>query len=63
MKLIPIALLAVIIGGCELVPVYGHGGKAGGGTVVICHQNKKTLELPQEAVSAHISHGDTYGPC
>jgi len=31
--------------------------------VTICHKNKKTLVLPQSAVSAHLGHGDVYGPC
>ncbi len=30
---------------------------------VVCHKGKKTLELPEPAVEAHLKHGDTLGPC
>lgn len=33
-----------------------------GDTVEICH-NGETLEIPVEALSAHLGHGDTLGPC
>ncbi|MGH8482235.1 MAG: hypothetical protein ACRES8_07235 [Nevskiaceae bacterium] len=55
------ALLALSLCGCVLVPA--GGGKAGGGTSLVCHKGKKTLELPQEAVQAHLDHGDRLGPC
>jgi hypothetical protein len=49
---------------CAIVPMDGYGGgSASGGSVIVCHKGKKTLELPQEAARAHIGHGDTYGPC
>lgn len=57
------ALLSLSIGGCVLVPVGGSDGKAGGGTTLVCHKGKKTMELPQEAVRAHLDHGDHLGPC
>lgn len=31
--------------------------------VTVCHKGKKTLVIPQSAVSAHVGHGDTMGPC
>ena len=39
------------------------------GKVVICHYppgnpgNRHTIEIGQPAVSAHVAHGDTLGPC
>ena len=39
------------------------------GKVVICHappgnpKNRRTLEIGQSAVAAHLAHGDTLGPC
>lgn len=64
MKLILSLLLASLVSGCVLVPVPSSGGgKASGGTVLLCHKGKKTMELPQQAARAHIDHGDRYGPC
>jgi hypothetical protein len=33
------------------------------GKDLVCHKGKKTLELPREAISAHLGHGDYRGPC
>jgi hypothetical protein len=63
MKLIVLILPFLLVSGCVVVPVNGGGGKAGGGTALVCHKGKKTLELPQEAVQAHLDHGDSRGPC
>jgi hypothetical protein len=63
MKLILAALLAMLAYGCTVVPVDEKSGKAGGGTTLVCHKGKKTMELPQEAVGAHLDHGDRLGPC
>lgn len=56
------ALLALLSSACVIAPTESPGQKAGGGTVLLCHKGK-TMELPQEAASAHIKHGDRYGPC
>jgi len=56
-------LLAMFVCGCATVPVDGKGGKAGGGTTLVCHKGKKTLDLPQDAVRAHLDHGDRLGRC
>ena len=58
MKLFLSVLLAMFVCGCVIVPVDG-----GGETTLVCHKGKKTLELPQEAVRAHLDHGDRLGPC
>jgi hypothetical protein len=63
MKLIMLILPVLLVSGCAVVPVDGRGGKAGGDTALVCHKGKKTLELPQEAVQAHLNHGDSLGPC
>ena len=48
--------LVLMLSGCVTTP-YGEE------KVTVCHKNKKTLVLPESAVSAHLGHGDTYGPC
>jgi hypothetical protein len=63
MKQTVIVLLTMLLGACVIVPIDAPRGKAGGGTVLLCHKGKKTMELPQEAARAHLDHGDRYGPC
>ena len=66
MKLSILMACVILLSGCAvLVPVEGSGksGKAGGDTAVVCHKGKKTMELPRDAVQAHLDHGDTRGPC
>ncbi|MEC9364116.1 MAG: hypothetical protein ACPHN2_10225 [Sinimarinibacterium flocculans] len=55
--------LSLMLSACVVVSTPGPSGKAGGASVVLCHKNKKTMELPREAASAHLEHGDRYGPC
>ncbi|WP_043958667.1 hypothetical protein [Lysobacter sp. A03] len=62
MKRILTVLLVLTIAGCVVVPVR-NSGKAGGGTALVCHKGKKTMELPREAIQAHLNHGDYLGPC
>ena len=62
MRLMLTLVLLLSVSACVLVPVGGNG-KAGGDTAVVCHKGKKTLELPRDAVQAHLDHGDTLGPC
>ncbi len=71
MKTIAVILLALLAGGCMMVPNRSHNdgyysGKAAGtpgGTELICHKGKKTMELPSSAVGAHLGHGDYRGRC
>jgi hypothetical protein len=62
MKLMLISMLLLSVSACVVAPD-GGGGKAGGDTAVVCHKGKKTLELPGNAVQAHLDHGDRLGPC
>jgi hypothetical protein len=62
MKRIMLIFPILLVSACVFVPVDGSR-KAGGGTEVVCHKGKKTLVLPQEAVQAHLDHGDSLGPC
>jgi hypothetical protein len=60
MKRLLAVLLVLPLSGCELLPValVGPPGKD-----LVCHKGKKTLELPREAISAHLGHGDYRGRC
>jgi hypothetical protein len=60
MKCLLALLLVLALSGCELLPVEltGPAGKN-----LVCHKGKKTLELPREAISAHLGHGDYRGSC
>ena len=31
--------------------------------ITLCHKGKKTLEVAEPAVDAHLRHGDRLGPC
>jgi hypothetical protein len=62
MKLDSGVLLALLLSSCATVH-HAPGQKAGGDTAFVCHKGKKTLELPSEAVDAHIQHGDEHGRC
>ena len=63
MKRFMAGTLAVLLTGCVAASVEDPSGKAGGDTTYVCHKGKKTLELPQEAIDAHLDHGDRIGPC
>lgn len=60
MKCLLAFVLVLSLSGCELIPV-ALGGPAG--KELVCHKGKKTLELPRDAVSAHLGHGDHRGRC
>lgn len=65
-SLLVVPVLCLTLSACVYVPFGprgGGGGKAGGGTSVVCHKDKKTMELPNESVQAHLDHGDRRGPC
>ena len=61
MRTLLVVLLVLVTTSCEIFDHRGPGVKAGH-DVVVCHKGK-TMSLPEEAASAHINHGDTYGPC
>ncbi len=65
-------VVAVVIGvagllalGCSAVVEPGPGGPRGQGQekVFVCHKGKKTLEVAEAALAAHLKHGDTRGRC
>ena len=60
MKHLLVLLLVLPLSACVMLPgdFAGHAGKR-----LVCHKGKKTLELPPEAISAHLGHGDYRGPC
>lgn len=60
MKYLLALLLVLPLSGCELLPVALTGPA---NRDLVCHKGKKTLELPREAISAHLGHGDHRGPC
>lgn len=60
MKRLIAFLLVVPLAGCVLLPVELVGATDHG---LVCHKGKKTLELPREAMGAHLGHGDYRGPC
>lgn len=49
-----IVLGMFLLAGCA---VHSHGGK-----VAVCHKGK-TLHVSENAVDAHLRHGDHPGPC
>lgn len=59
MKRLIAFLLVVPLSGCVLLPVELGGPSHG----LVCHKGKKTMELPREAIDAHLGHGDYRGPC
>ncbi|MCF7220747.1 hypothetical protein [Marilutibacter chinensis] len=60
MKYLLVLLLVLPLSACVMLPG-DFGGPAG--KRLVCHKGKKTLELPPEAISAHLGHGDYRGPC
>lgn len=60
MKYLLAVLLVLPLSACELLPVQlaSLGGKG-----VVCHKGKKTMELPRDAIGAHLDHGDHRGAC
>lgn len=60
MKYLLAFLLVLPLSGCVLLPVELAGPA---GNDLVCHKGKKTLELPHDAIGAHLDHGDYRGPC
>lgn len=66
-SLTPVRAGRAVAAGCAVIVMLSgcasYGTPYGDDKVTICHKNRKTLVLPESAVSAHLAHGDTYGPC
>ena len=63
MKPLAAVLLTLALGGCVVIDDRAPAGKSSGGSSLVCHKGKKTLDLPDSAVDAHLQHGDRLGPC
>lgn len=76
MKIVPLTLAAaIVLSGCgdDAAPLGGDStalSPARGGPpakVTICHVDedgeRRTMEVPERAVDAHMAHGDATGPC
>jgi hypothetical protein len=59
MKYLLAFLLVLTLSGCAFLPAE----LTGPGKNLVCHKGKKTLELPRDAIGAHLGHGDYRGPC
>ena len=60
-KLMMLLVPILLVSGCVVVPM--SDATVIGTTAQVCHKGKKTLELPQPAIQAHLKHGDRLGPC
>ena len=56
--LLAAAPLALACSVHHLEPTHGNAEK-----VYVCHKGKKTLEVADQALAAHLGHGDARGPC
>lgn len=57
------SVLAVCIPAMVLIGCASAGSAYQSEKVTICHKGDKTLVIPRSALSAHLGHGDTRGPC
>ncbi|MDH3254261.1 MAG: hypothetical protein OEM62_04650 [Acidobacteriota bacterium] len=60
LSLVAAALAVLIFNGCAALIV---DDSPGGEKVRVCHKGKKTLEVGEAALEAHLNHGDTPGVC
>lgn len=67
MKPVLALLAAVALGGCAVHPAPAPAAKAPaarpGDVALVCHKNMRTVQIPAEAVQAHLDHGDRSGAC
>jgi hypothetical protein len=63
MKCLLALVLVLPLSGCVVVPVGLTGLTGPANKDLVCHKGKKTMELPRDAMSAHLGHGDYRGPC
>jgi len=52
------AVAMLLLAGCAGSPSAYEADK-----VTICHKGNETLVIPANALTAHLGHGDTRGPC
>lgn len=49
--------------GCKVYESKGPEPNAGKDLTPICHAGSKSMRVPDEAVRAHLGHGDSLGEC
>jgi len=67
MKPVLAILAAVALTGCAVhpadTPVAKRAAARPGDVALVCHKNMRTVQIPAEAVQAHLDHGDRAGAC
>lgn len=58
-----VCIPAVMLTGCVATGSVHDGSAYEAEKVTVCHKDKKTLVIPRSALSGHLGHGDTRGPC
>ena len=65
--LLVVGLLAAMVIGAPMASAQDYGDYDKKKKVTICHKPgtpaEKTMEVPFEALSGHLGHGDHKGPC
>lgn len=67
MKPVLAVMAAVVLSGCAVAPAETPAPKAPafrpGDVALVCHKKMRTVQIPAEAVQAHLDHGDRAGAC
>ena len=58
-SLIPVLLLALLISACAASKNVRPDETA----MILCHDDRRTLTLPEEEAVKHLDHGDNIGAC
>ena len=63
MKILKTAIIVFSMVACCGCVLIKESPPETGGKVAICHKGKKTIYVDEEAVGAHLKHGDYMGVC